>query len=274
MDEEIIIGIGGLDVSKNNASIVTLGLGSCIGIALYDGVTKVGGLSHVMLPDSSKSRLRIDKKKVLLYAKSLDVISKITDVFSDVDRYEFILARDRVEFGSFVVSREPVVIFVENSLVDEHSTLLSAFSVDSKKGVYILNEQKTYSGLVMRNINDVINIPFSKDKVLNFTDILAFPELMRFADKAIAALIHKMENKGAIKSRLVAKIAGGAHMFGMINRTISVGDSNIDVVKDILRSNGIRIVSEEIGGNLGRSVRLDTKTGDFYIKSKNGEKVV
>jgi len=33
-----------------------LGLGSCIGIAIYDPVTKVGGLAHIMLPDSTQMR--------------------------------------------------------------------------------------------------------------------------------------------------------------------------------------------------------------------------
>lgn len=36
--------------------MTTLGLGSCIGIALWDPVTKIGGLAHVMLPDSTKIR--------------------------------------------------------------------------------------------------------------------------------------------------------------------------------------------------------------------------
>ena len=37
-------------------SITTLGLGSCVGIALRDPVTKIGGLAHVMLPDSTTIR--------------------------------------------------------------------------------------------------------------------------------------------------------------------------------------------------------------------------
>ena len=36
--------------------LTTLGLGSCIGIALWDPTTKIGGLAHVMLPDSTKIR--------------------------------------------------------------------------------------------------------------------------------------------------------------------------------------------------------------------------
>jgi chemotaxis protein CheD len=36
-----------------SAEIATYSLGSCLGIMLYDSVAKVGGLLHVMLPDSS-----------------------------------------------------------------------------------------------------------------------------------------------------------------------------------------------------------------------------
>ncbi len=36
--------------------ITTLGLGSCVGIALRDPVTKIGGLAHIMLPDSTSIR--------------------------------------------------------------------------------------------------------------------------------------------------------------------------------------------------------------------------
>lgn len=36
--------------------VTTLGLGSCVGIALRDPVTKIGGLAHIMLPDSTAIR--------------------------------------------------------------------------------------------------------------------------------------------------------------------------------------------------------------------------
>jgi chemotaxis protein CheD len=41
--------------AKSPASLITLGLGSCVGVVLYDNFSKVGGLAHVMLPDSNMS---------------------------------------------------------------------------------------------------------------------------------------------------------------------------------------------------------------------------
>jgi len=41
--------------AKSPAILITLGLGSCVGVVLYDKIKKVGGLAHIMLPDSSLS---------------------------------------------------------------------------------------------------------------------------------------------------------------------------------------------------------------------------
>ncbi|MCL2611340.1 MAG: chemotaxis protein CheD [Defluviitaleaceae bacterium] len=48
----IIVGMAELSVSKAPDILTTLGLGSCVGIVLYDIVNKIGGLAHAMLPDS------------------------------------------------------------------------------------------------------------------------------------------------------------------------------------------------------------------------------
>jgi len=50
----LIVGISDLKVSKNPDDVlVTFALGSCIAVAIYDPLTKVGGLLHYMLPDST-----------------------------------------------------------------------------------------------------------------------------------------------------------------------------------------------------------------------------
>lgn len=53
MSDEIKVRIADYKVSKAPNTIITLGLGSCIGTAIYDRTTKIGGLSHIMLPDST-----------------------------------------------------------------------------------------------------------------------------------------------------------------------------------------------------------------------------
>jgi chemotaxis protein CheD len=46
------VGISDWKVNKGEGIIVTYALGSCVGICLYDKASHIGGLSHIMLPDS------------------------------------------------------------------------------------------------------------------------------------------------------------------------------------------------------------------------------
>ena len=54
MGNTVKVGMADLKVAKSPDVLVTLGLGSCIGLVLYDPVTKIGGMVHYMLPDSTK----------------------------------------------------------------------------------------------------------------------------------------------------------------------------------------------------------------------------
>lgn len=54
MSEIIKVGMADLKVCAAPDALTTLGLGSCIGIAIRDPISKVGGLAHIMLPDSSQ----------------------------------------------------------------------------------------------------------------------------------------------------------------------------------------------------------------------------
>jgi chemotaxis protein CheD len=52
-EQKVVVGIADLAVSNNQTlTLATYSLGSCIGVSIYDPVAKVGGLSHVMLPES------------------------------------------------------------------------------------------------------------------------------------------------------------------------------------------------------------------------------
>lgn len=56
MKEDIKVGIADYKITKSPNNLITLGLGSCVGIAVYDKKSEVGGLSHIMLPYSSQYR--------------------------------------------------------------------------------------------------------------------------------------------------------------------------------------------------------------------------
>lgn len=48
------VGMADLNICSSPDALTTLGLGSCVGISLYDSVSKTAGMVHVMLPDSTK----------------------------------------------------------------------------------------------------------------------------------------------------------------------------------------------------------------------------
>lgn len=54
----LTIGISDLKVCRPPDVLVTYALGSCVGICLLDSVAGVGGLSHIMLPDSTQANQR------------------------------------------------------------------------------------------------------------------------------------------------------------------------------------------------------------------------
>lgn len=54
MGETIKVGMADLKICVSPDALTTLGLGSCVGIAIRDPSTKIGGLAHIMLPDSTQ----------------------------------------------------------------------------------------------------------------------------------------------------------------------------------------------------------------------------
>lgn len=56
MAELIKVGMADLNVTVYPNTLTTLGLGSCVGVAVFDKTTQIIGLAHVMLPSSQQSR--------------------------------------------------------------------------------------------------------------------------------------------------------------------------------------------------------------------------
>lgn len=50
----LVVGVADMVASNDSgADLVTYSLGSCLGITVYDPVSKIGGMLHIMLPDST-----------------------------------------------------------------------------------------------------------------------------------------------------------------------------------------------------------------------------
>ena len=66
MSNQIIVGISDFKVAHSPDTLVTYALGSCIGISLYDKKSGIGGLAHIILPESSVNQdvlTKDDRKK-------------------------------------------------------------------------------------------------------------------------------------------------------------------------------------------------------------------
>lgn len=153
MENIVRVGMADLAASSHPAKLTTLGLGSCVGIALYDIKTKVVGLAHAMLPDSTQTR--------------------------------------------------------------------------------------------------------NKENVAKFVDTSVF------------ALISEMEKLGGRRENIIAKLAGGAQMFAFRQSLdlMGIGKRNVAAAKEKLNQLRIPIVSEDTGGNFGRTIILDSETGILRIKT-------
>lgn len=92
---------------------------------------------------------------------------------------------------------------------------------------------------------------------------------MKYADTGIKETLSQLAGKGARKDRLVAKIAGGAKMFEIAGNSNlgNIGQRNIECVRMNLRKEGIRIISENVGGSVARTLSFYPATGIGEIRA-------
>lgn len=96
----------------------------------------------------------------------------------------------------------------------------------------------------------------------------------KYADTAVPLLIAAMCARGALRSRLWAKIAGGAQMFAPVNDMMNIGARNADAVQATLVKMNIRLLAADIGGKSGRTVRLFVEDGRVTVKTVGGQEVL
>jgi len=87
----------------------------------------------------------------------------------------------------------------------------------------------------------------------------------KFADTAVPHMLSTLKDQGVKTGNLVAKIAGGACMFGD-GKFMQIGDSNVQATLKALGEAGIRVVGQDVGGTLGRRVSFDLTTGSVTIE--------
>lgn len=137
--------------------------------------------------------------------------------------------------------------------------VLVTYALGSCVGICLYDIQKRVAGL------SHIMLPSSRDMSASSG------QEYKFADTAIPILLQKMERMGANRSRIRAKIAGGAQMFAGVNLSIlsSIGERNVIAVKRELQQLHIPLLAEDTGKTYGRTLFLSAADGSMRIKSIN-----
>ena len=90
---------------------------------------------------------------------------------------------------------------------------------------------------------------------------------LKYADTGMAEMLRQMEAMGANRSRMVAKIAGGAKMFEVTGGLGNIGQRNIESVRIQMKKYGLRIANEDVGGTVARTMSMDVQTGTITVRS-------
>lgn len=134
--------------------------------------------------------------------------------------------------------------------------ILISYGLGSCIGISLYDPQTKIGGLLH------IMLPDSSQSKAN-------ENRAKFADTGIPDMLNDLIRKGASRSRLVAKLAGGSQMFAFANASdiMRVGFRNALASKEILKKLSISIVGEDTGGNYGRTVQIDLSTGIYKVKT-------
>lgn len=109
-EENVIeINMAEMKIARAPGKLVTRGLGSCLGITLYDPVKKTGGMAHAMLPDIDKARVRVNPARFVNSAikKMVEDLERmgslrihlIAKIFGGAHMFSFITADSGLNIG-------------------------------------------------------------------------------------------------------------------------------------------------------------------------------
>ena len=126
-------------------------------------------------------------------------------------------------------------------------------------GLVLYDEQKALAGLVHVMLPDS---SLSKAGGLN---------IAKFADTAVKAMVERLVKEGARLSCLKAKMAGGAQMFQFASGgdLMRIGPRNVEAIRKELAELHIDIISEDVGGNSGRTIEFNLKNCMLNIRTVN-----
>ncbi|MBP7691518.1 MAG: chemotaxis protein CheD [Anaerolineales bacterium] len=101
----------------------------------------------------------------------------------------------------------------------------------------------------------------------------ADPHSAKYADSGIQSLLGDLERQGALRSRLVVRMVGGANMLALkdAKQALNIGERNVVSARATLAGLRLRIAAEDVGGNKGRTVRLSVSDGRMTVRVLGSE---
>ncbi|MBI9087590.1 MAG: chemotaxis protein CheD [Desulfobacterium sp.] len=93
-----------------------------------------------------------------------------------------------------------------------------------------------------------------------------------FADTGIPRLFKETYKYDAKKSRMKIFVVGGAQIMDQ-QGFFNIGKRNYMALKKMFFKNRVMATSEDVGGNVNRTVHLDINTGDVYLKTSGASEV-
>lgn len=142
----------------------------------------------------------------------------------------------------------------EIAVSNNYYEILVAFGLGSCVGIGAYDPIKKVAGL----LHAVLPEP------LNGSDLTS----TKYVGNGINKLLEEMVTHGAVKERLIIRIAGGANMLTSpgLSKTFDIGTRNIAMAQDILEKNKMTIVGQSVGGNTGRTFRVYVADGKMTIR--------
>ncbi len=89
----------------------------------------------------------------------------------------------------------------------------------------------------------------------------------RFGVHAMELLINELMHLGADRRRIVAKVFGGASVLQLARQKENVAERNVAFIREFLKTEGIAVRHERVGGTAALDVEFDTDTGDARARA-------
>jgi len=161
------------------------------------------------------------------------------------------------------MTKKTIIVEISDAKVTNNTDdLLVTYSLGSCIGVCFFDPTMNIGGMLH------CQLPDSK---LDSQRAMQRPYM--FVDTGIKSILEQMENLGAKKNKLQAKIAGAAEM-GIGLTGFDIGKRNFLAIRKQLWQNSIMITAKEVGGSEPRNMYFDIGSGAVTIKSKEVVKVL